>query len=295
MSNRDPFEERAVALRQQLSSTKPDEIDRVWNDLSQMPADDAVSTVLCLLRLEARTERLMLRIAFAGAGGGLAIVTLCAWFFEVNVPFGPFLAFPLTFLPTTFALIHTRRERLYECLASYNDIRVVDTLVQAIGVISAQSRNALISPLTKLLPQLRPSESGLLSPRSRTILNERLLSTKDSKFVLAILAAWEQIGDASSIPFVERLARGEGRTGNNNAVRQAAIEALPAIRTAADRNSASQTLLRSSESVDSAYGLLRTASVATAVQQSLLQASSDQTWQPLSDSETDSSAMLTKE
>jgi len=86
-----------------------------------------------------------------------------------------------------------------------------------------------------------------------------LVNNVRADFVLAILAAWEQVGDFEAIPYVERLANGEGAAGGVTNVREAARAALPTIREAAKRTAISGVLLRPADSGDDGAALLRPA------------------------------------
>jgi hypothetical protein len=99
-----------------------------------------------------------------------------------------------------------------------------------------------------MLPTLAPSQSHLVSADSRSFLNNALLHNPDKEFVLAILAAWKQVGDRDAIQVVEQLAGAGGYVEKDASVRAAAAAALPAIRESANRMIVSETLLRAAES-----------------------------------------------
>jgi hypothetical protein len=87
---------------------------------------------------------------------------------------------------------------------------------------------------------------------------------KDVELTLAALKTLEQIGDASVIATVERLAAEPPATPNMKRVREAAKECLPYLRIHSDELKQAQTLLRPSETAASGTeSLLRPAAQAS--------------------------------
>ncbi len=78
--------------------------------------------------------------------------------------------------------------------------------------------------------------------RQRRRIGEALLTESDET-VLSLLRSLVRLGDCEAIPYVERLAAGEGRAAGSEVV-QAASDALPELREAARLHEAEQTLLR---------------------------------------------------
>lgn len=100
--------------------------------------------------------------------------------------------------------------------------------------------------MISLLPRMKASDAALLSPEQRFFLN-RALKSKDTALTLAILKAWEQVGDASAIGKVEKLAEGRGRGERIPKVVEAAKDCLPALRQSAERQQIGSQLLRPSD------------------------------------------------
>jgi hypothetical protein len=162
------------------------------------------------------------------------------------------------------------RNKVYRFLARYDDKRIADVLIEAMRIGDEPTQRAAESALLRLLSAMTPVDLRLLSQDSRTFLNRRLLESDNKPLVNSILMAWEQVGSQDSIPFVERLSRGEGVLGGDFSVRHTAAEALPAIREAANRAAMSETLLRPATADDSTTALLRPASSADSANDALL-------------------------
>ena len=121
--------------------------------------------------------------------------------------------------------------------------------------------------LTQQLPNLLPSNARSLTARHRAILNKVLAlppeelghkdvrelfrdtSKREVDFRIAILRAYQQIGDSAAIPVVEALAVGKARTNAQARIKGEAIECLPFLRISAERHSAQSSLLRGSSAV----------------------------------------------
>ena len=108
-------------------------------------------------------------------------------------------------------------------IARFDDVRAVGPLAEALEFkdkhVVPMAEKALIS----LLPRLKASDAALLSPTQRQCLN-RALKGKNPTLTLAILKAWEQVGDTGAIAEVEKLAQGRGRAGRFPKVVEAAKE-----------------------------------------------------------------------
>jgi hypothetical protein len=137
-------------------------------------------------------------------------------------------------------------------LARFDDVRAMGALIEALDWPEEQVRVAARLALLRLLPRLRASDATLLRPGQRASLYRYLKmrnAHRDVDFLLAILKALEQVGDASALPPVQRLAEGAGHTYNQRRVRRAARECLPYLEARAEQQRASQTLLRASSAV----------------------------------------------
>lgn len=112
-----------------------------------------------------------------------------------------------------------------------------------------ESRHIAQQALGRLLPRLKASDAALLSAAQKACLYRALKpssSATHQRFLLDLLSALEQIGDADGVPFVQRLADAPAATGQQRKVRAAARECLPFLIARADQTRMSQTLLRPS-------------------------------------------------
>ncbi len=109
-----------------------------------------------------------------------------------------------------------------------------------------------VSALATLLPQLQATDAHLLMPRHKRQLNMLLNPspsasvwiTWSEELVLSLLKAYEQVGDAADIPFVERLANRKPRNERGKRIQEAAQACLPVLRAHVGSLDGPQTLLR---------------------------------------------------
>ena len=174
----------------------------------------------------------------------------------------------------------------------------IDLFVEAAGkkaipaLLDAMSFNgssAYIKPysqaLITLLPQLHAGDAALLTPVHRHYLNSLLrwefltpaVGGPEEALVLAILKAYEQVGDTSAIPYVKRLAGRKARSDRRRILQQAAQECLPLLRVTASGVDVTRTLLRASSPDTNAVNvLLRPVTSATTTSDAeLLRAATD--------------------
>ena len=132
-----------------------------------------------------------------------------------------------------------------------------------------KKKQAVFAALNSLLTQMKASDAPILTPALRRTLNLWLMNANSGAlsharydaFFVAILKAFEQVGDSSAIPAVSRLAKMQGRTRRRKALKQAAIECLPMLRANCGEVETARTLLRASQSeVTDPDTLLRPAS-----------------------------------
>lgn len=111
------------------------------------------------------------------------------------------------------------------------DLRWVGPLAQAINSPHSRVQGVSTQILSHLLPHLRPADAGLLNAQQRAALNQRLIENKgrDSDLNVAILAAWENVGDQESVAYVDRLAHGRAWQGGQRQVQEAARKCLPQL------------------------------------------------------------------
>jgi hypothetical protein len=147
------------------------------------------------------------------------------------------------------------QKRVTKELAEFEDIRSVGPLAEALEYQDRELKAIAESKLTRLLPRLRASDASLLDEEQRKCLY-RALRGRDTNLILAVLKALEQIGDEQAVPFVQKLANGEGLAARNSGIRAAAQECLPALQERAERERASRELLRAASASDTPSDVL---------------------------------------
>jgi hypothetical protein len=150
-------------------------------------------------------------------------------------------------LATLFAATQAQKDAA-GALSGYDDKRGVGRLAEALEFQDKRTHADIEAALIRLLPQLTASDHALLSPEQRRCLDRAIVKRKQGKLAMAVLDAYEQVGDRDSVSVVERMAEGKVR-GLEPAVAARAAEVLPAMRNAAELVAAAQTLLRPADSV----------------------------------------------
>ena len=151
-----------------------------------------------------------------------------------------------------------KKHKITDALVKAKDVRVIGPLCDA-RLYADHNRMLLIDEaLIYLLPLLKVSDSKLLTaPQWQSIYSR--LHGNNAPLVLAILKALEQIGDGGALPYVEKLAEGNGQylAAKDGRVWNAAKACLPFLRERAAQESVSKTLLRPSAEAASPDTLLR--------------------------------------
>ena len=130
------------------------------------------------------------------------------------------------------------------------------------AAINWSAVRAMRAALTHLLPRLQATDAHLLNVAQRARLNHELGRGKlslhpawcgpqqaemQAAFDVAILKAWEQVGDENALPVVQKLAAQRAGTPAQKRVQQAAKSCLPYLETRAGEQRATQTLLRAAD------------------------------------------------
>lgn len=140
-----------------------------------------------------------------------------------------------------------------------DDVRIVGPLAEALEMGDKNLKATAEEALIQQLPRLQASDAHLLDDDQRAILR-RAVKGENRILVLAILKAWEQVGDSKAIPEVEQLVAGGYKVGNNAEIQAAAKDCLSHLRILAEQERASQLLVRAAESpTDASHILLRPA------------------------------------
>ena len=102
------------------------------------------------------------------------------------------------------AASRTHKEAVSE-LTRIEDIRAVGPLAESLAIEDKRVRPLIHAALIRLLPRLQSSDAALLTLEGRACLNDAL-DEKNEMLTLAILKAYEQVGDETALPYVEKLA-----------------------------------------------------------------------------------------
>ena len=154
-------------------------------------------------------------------------------------------------------------KRLLDVLTGLEDVALIGTLLEHIPASSAITggtlRRALRAALQNLLPRMRASDAHLLSDAHCSLLNHELQRSRfnlsenwtgakhveaQAKLDVAILKAWEQVGDEQALGVVQQLAAITSKSPHKKRVQQAAEECLPYLEARVGEQRQTQTLLR---------------------------------------------------
>jgi hypothetical protein len=259
-----------------------DEIERQQAETAiEEMGEEGIEKLLAVVQSEAEKRRKQKRMQrlFLQAVLGIYAVILTAfvvrgvltsdWDFE---SFGSFFFFITLFGGAAAASqLHKNAACL---LAKHDDIRAVGPLAEALEIEDGDIRAVCRETLTRLLPRLQASDGGLLSPEQRDNLNQTLKKAslkQDTEFILAILQAWQQVGDEKALPHVERLGQLKNNSEAGQRVREAAQACLPFLQERVEKARQAGTLLRPAESPNNfADSLLRPAPGAACADPQLL-------------------------
>jgi hypothetical protein len=168
-------------------------------------------------------------------------------------------------------------------LAEIEDLRVVGPLIDAL-LFGEDARVCVpaFHTLVRLLPRMRAGDAHLLTETHRAYLRQIFVirpsvctfvarsrtgftlrrpeefANVHAELQVAILQAFEQVGDAKAVAIVRRLAEREAKTDAQRRVKEAAEACLPLLLARTDQTRAQQTLLRAaSGSQEDSAELLR--------------------------------------
>ncbi len=143
-------------------------------------------------------------------------------------------------------LARWQRGKLSRMLAKYDDLRAVGPLAQSLEMKEKRVASAAADALIRLLPRLQATDAERLTAGQHACL-QRALQGRNPELILAILKAFEQIGNESDIPAVMQLAGAQTGKRVSPNLQQAASTCLEFLRQKVDRDRARQSLLRPAE------------------------------------------------
>jgi len=162
-----------------------------------------------------------------------------------------------------------QKTRLLQRIGAMSNVKDIGLLVGTLRLENTEVKNMTKLCLTKLLPQMKASDIGMLGGKERGILLRQLqispldkgprdlrelfsrsADRREIDFRVAILKAFEQIGTNRELPLVSRLAKGLNYLGSSRGahieVRNAAEACLPYLQALTQDQEASGQLLRAS-------------------------------------------------
>jgi hypothetical protein len=116
-------------------------------------------------------------------------------------------------------------------LLSFDDPKVIGALVAGLSVPDPRLRIAVHDKLLTLLPQASAADLAEVTATQRQPLR-KLLSLNpenDSQLIIAVIEAFERMGDTSALPEVRRLAASQGTTQKTRSVRDAAEHCMKSL------------------------------------------------------------------
>jgi hypothetical protein len=141
-----------------------------------------------------------------------------------------------------------RRQTLRR-LEELRDVRSVGVLVDVLEWTTGMFRMDVARLLTELLPMMTEADAHLLEFNQRRELDRALLHARfpdEADLVVAILAAWGEMGDRQSMGAVRSLTRRKGTDSRTQGVRRAAERCLTRMDERFSRAQQGKTLLRPS-------------------------------------------------
>lgn len=273
MATRNGFENKNRRVIRDLSARNKARVAEAQLEIRTMPPDEAVRLLSTIFERD-RIQRRRLPWFLLCIGAGYLVFYLVQDQLGYHVSAGSVIQNLVIGLAIGIGASSRLRRNSSDVLVQFDDPRLIDSLITCLKSGTVGHARPLRA-LTALLPTISPSQSHLVSAESRAFLNHALLHNTNKEFVLAILAAWQQIADRDAVPVVEQLAGAGGFVEKDASIREAAIAALPAIRESANRVTVSETLLRAAGTGDS-EALLRAAAATNTAEELLLRPSSEQ-------------------
>jgi hypothetical protein len=169
------------------------------------------------------------------------------------------LAIPLALVWLWFLERHLQKTSrvgpLGRALSKFGDTRAIGPILMAWPFSSSKRhRQEIEAVLVRLLPRLRATDTHLLEDWERGFLHRILTGNfsagKNTELILAILKAFEQVGDGRDLPTVKKLAAGKGTAAKDARIQEAAQSCLLYLQERLE-GGPGQTLLRPADRPDS--------------------------------------------
>lgn len=156
------------------------------------------------------------------------------------------------------AAMSPQHKSIVSLMANLDDARSIGWLADSLNSDDVTVRSSASKALIRLLPRLTPANASLLDDESRRSLDRTVVKSDDSGLVLAILNAFEVVGDGRSLEAVAAVEQ-ERAVTKQPAIVEAAMRAGDAIRARIEKEHQAHVLLRAIDAGDQADTLLRPA------------------------------------
>jgi hypothetical protein len=110
-----------------------------------------------------------------------------------------------------------------------DDPRAAALLFDSLQLARGRHRRRIVGALVRLLPRMRCTDAGFLTWSQRSAMRFALLHEESAELSLAILQAYEQIGDRAARAIVRMLAEGLLTHTRDPRIQVAARECMPAL------------------------------------------------------------------
>lgn len=192
-----------------------------------------------------------------------------------RIPWAAIGVLALTCWPVMRALRKATVERQAAELAigGIDDIASVGPLSELLDAPDRATRALTAIRLRYLLARMRPADAHMLTDADHHRLNG-VFTARDASLALAVLSAWQQVGDERDLLLVQYVSEGLDIGSRDAEVREAALECLPYLRTRAEARKSAASLLRPAESGIGEQAFLRPAGRASGEHEAVLLRSS---------------------
>lgn len=166
-----------------------------------------IDALLAILLKESRKSTAWKRLGI-GLGILLMVLILSQGIYKQEMPFETLfrMCIPVGLI-CAGGVASLRQQAVAAAITQFDDVRALGPLAEVLEFRTEPIVPIAEKALIRLLPRLQAQDASLLSSAQRACLN-RALEGGNTGLTLAILKAWEQVGDADALPIVERLAEG---------------------------------------------------------------------------------------